>query len=124
MLLSLSFKYWLLVFIGVMGVLQGAAARNHLRGLRFFRYGTASYVFAALAIGFPLFIFFNWNSLFATGVIEGAEQAGLFAVATLAAIFCTLLISSAIRSASFKRQAFHPHKLRALQQGAKANGRR
>ena len=130
MLLSLSWKYWLLVFLAVLGVLQGAAARNNLRGLFFFGYRAASYVFAALAIGLPLVIFFSWNSRYATSVIEGAEQAGLFTLAALAAILSTLVISSAIRSASFKRRAAHRHGLPALQRATiyhilrdKANGR-
>jgi hypothetical protein len=130
LLLSLSWKYWLLVFLAVMGVLQGAAARNNLRGLLFFRNQAASYVFAALAIGIPLIIFFNWNSRYATSVIEGMEQAGLFPLAALAAVLFTVVVSSAIKSASFKRQAAHKNGLPALQGATiyhilrdKANGR-
>jgi hypothetical protein len=120
LLLSLSWKYWLLVFLAVLGILQGAAARNNLRGLFFFRYRAASYVFAALAIGFPLVIFFSWNSRYATSVIEGSEQAGLFTLAALAAILSTLVVSSAIRSALFKRQVTHRHGLRARRHGLPA----
>lgn len=137
MLLSLSWRYWLLVFLAILGILQGAAARNNLRGLFFFRYRAGSYLFAALAIGFPLYIFFNWNYRYATSVIEGCEQAGLFTLAALAATLSTLVISSAIRSASFKRPAAqrpglkaHKHGLPALQRATiyhilreKANGR-
>jgi hypothetical protein len=126
----LSLKYWLLVFLAVLGVLQGAAARNNLRGLFFFGRRSLSYVFAALAIGFSLFIFFTWNSRYATGIVEGAEQAGIFTLGILAAVFCTLVVSSAIGSVSFKRQSGHPHGLEALKKATifnilrdKANGR-
>jgi hypothetical protein len=116
LLLSLSWKYGLLVFLAVLGVLQGAAARNNLRGLLFFRYRSISYVFAALTIGFSLFIFFNWNYRYATSVIEGSEQAGLFTLGAFAAIISTLVISSAFRSTAFKRQAVHPRGLAAFKQ--------
>jgi hypothetical protein len=104
LLLSLSWKYFLLVLIAVMGVLQGAAARNNLRGLQFFGHRSVSYVFAAMAAGFSLFFFFHWNYRYATGVIEGAQQVGLFALGTLAALVGTVGVSSAIRSAHDKRQ--------------------
>jgi hypothetical protein len=127
---SLSLKYCLLVFLAVLGILQGAAARNNLRGLFLFGYRALSYVFAALAIGFSLFIFFNWNSRYATSVIEGSEQAGLFTLGVVGAVFCTVVVSSVIKSASFKRQAVHPHGLEALKKATifniirdKTNGR-
>jgi hypothetical protein len=115
LLLSLSWKYFLLVFIAVLGVLQGAAARNNLRGLQFFGYRSISYVFAVLAVGFSLFFFFHWNYRYAHSVIEGAQQVGLFTLGGLAALVFTLGISSAIRSAYARRQVVSPRRLETRQ---------
>jgi hypothetical protein len=130
LLLSLSWKYFLLVFIAVLGILQGAAARNNLRGLQFFEYRPASYAIAVLAVGYSLFIFFNWNSLYATSVIEGSEQVGLFTLGGLAALVCTLCVSSAIRAANARRQVVRLHRLQPLNRATpshilrnRANGR-
>ena len=114
MLASLAWKYCLLVFIAVLGVLQGAAARNNLRGLLFFRYRTISYVFMGVALGFSLYFFFTWNTRYATGVIEGSQQAGFFTLAALGAIFFTAVVTSVVKSAYFKRQTFHPRGFEAL----------
>jgi hypothetical protein len=111
---SLSFKYALLVFIGVMGVLQAAASYNDLRGVLFFKNKNIGYIFAVLAIGGSLVSFFTWNYVYETGVIQGSEQAGLFAMATAVAFIFTLLLSSAIKYAQLKSQEKHPRGLDAL----------
>lgn len=98
MLLTLSIKYTLLVFIADLGVLQLAADHNSLKGLLFFTNRILIYVFAVLTIGFPLFVFFNWNSLFATGVIQGTQQALLFLVAFGLAVIFTVFISSVLQN--------------------------
>jgi hypothetical protein len=113
-LLSLACKYYLLVFIAVLGVLQGAAACNRRHGLAFFRYRPLSYAFAALAVGFSLFIFFNWNYRYETGIIQGTQQAGLFALGAVTALIYTLIVSSAIKRVSFKRRPAYLRRLKAL----------
>jgi hypothetical protein len=121
LLLSLALKYFLLVFIAVLGVLQGAAARNDWRGLRFTRYRPVSYAISALAVGFSLFVFFNWNARYATGVIEGSEQVGLFTLGGLAALVCTLFVASAIRYSYRRHQIVRPRRLDAMDRNAPSN---
>jgi hypothetical protein len=118
LLFSLSWKYFLLVFIAVLGVLQGAAAHNDLRGLRFFRYLPASYAFSVLTVGFSLFVFFNWNSRYATGIIEGSQQVLLFTLAGIIALVCTRVVASVIRSSYSRRRVVRPGRLQALDRAA------
>jgi hypothetical protein len=97
MMLTLGLKYGGLVFVAVVGVLQAAAARNNLHGLLFFKNKTWAYLWAVLTTGFALAIFFTWNYHFSTGVIEGSQQAELFALWALAALIFTLILSSLIK---------------------------
>jgi hypothetical protein len=97
MMLTLGLKYGGLVFVAVVGVLQAAAARNNLHGLLFFKNKTWAYLWAVLTTGFALAVFFIWNYHFATGIIEGSQQAELFALWALAALIFTLIVSSLIR---------------------------
>jgi hypothetical protein len=97
MMLTLGLKYGGLVFVAVVGVLQAAAARNNLHGLLFFKNKSWAYLWALLTTGFALAIFFTWNYHFATGIIEGSQQAELFALWALAALIFTLIVSSLIK---------------------------
>jgi hypothetical protein len=98
MIFTLALKYGGLVFIAVVGVLQAAAAHNNLRGLLFFKNKSSAYLWAALTTGAALAAFFTWNYLFPTGIIEGSQQTGLFALSALAALIFTLIISSVVKS--------------------------
>jgi hypothetical protein len=118
LLLPLLLKYTLLVFGAVMGVLQAAAAWNDLSWLKFSRYKGISYSFAVLAIGFSLYVFFNWNYRYVTGVIEGAEQAGLFALGSLAALVLTAGLSLAIRTATLKYETARSHGYQGIKQAS------
>jgi hypothetical protein len=97
MMLTLAFQYSSLVFIAVVGVLQAAAGRNNLRGLLFFKRTGSAYIFAILTTIPVLAAFFRWNYGNATGVIEGSQQAGLFALSTFIALIFTLVLSSLIK---------------------------
>ncbi len=101
-MLHLATVYCGLIFIAVVGVLQAAASHNNLKGLLFFRKKGTGYFFGALALGFSLFTFFIWNSRYATGVIEGSQQAGLFALSTGAAVLFTFVLSSLIKNAALR----------------------
>ncbi|OGO32605.1 MAG: hypothetical protein A2Z29_05015 [Chloroflexi bacterium RBG_16_56_11] len=114
MIIPISLKYGLLVFVGVTGVLQAAACHNNLRGLVFFKNRYIAYIFAILAAGGSLASFFAWNYLFETGVIAGSEQAGIFVLSAFIAVVCTILVSSAIKSVSFKNRGAPPDGLEAL----------
>ena len=51
--------------------------------------------FASLTLLMPaVVVFFNWNAWFPVGVVEGAEQAGLFALGVGAAVAFCLGVSS------------------------------
>jgi hypothetical protein len=90
----LYLEYFLLVFAATLGVLQATVTYNKLVGLSFFRRKVCGYIFAMLTILPALVGFFTWNFRNATEVIEGAQQFGLFALAVIAAIILTLVLSS------------------------------
>jgi hypothetical protein len=94
-----------LVFCAVVGVIQAAAAHNNLRGLLFFRKYATAYIFAFLTSGFSLFVFFIWNYRYETGIIEGSQQAGLFALSAILAVIFTLVLSAIIKYSSFKEHS-------------------
>lgn len=111
-----SLKYSLLIFIGVLGILQLAAARNNFRGLFFFPWKKYTVVFGILAIGFVLFAFFTWNELGAR-IIEGSQQTGSFVVSVAAGIIFTVLLSSLLNFRRFSPGGSQPNGMDALQQG-------
>lgn len=94
--MTLSLKYFLLVFGACLGVIQAAAGYNNLRGLLFFKRSLYAYIFAMIATGVPLGYFFTWNYMFKTGIIAGSQQAEMFVLAVLAAVVFNLIISSLI----------------------------
>jgi hypothetical protein len=93
---AISLKYGLLVFGAVLGVIQAAAGYNNLKGLLFFQSRLYTYIFAVIAIGVTLGLFFTWNYMSETGVIAGTEQTGLFVLSVLGAVIVTLILSSLI----------------------------
>ena len=93
-MLKLSLEYIGLVFLANMGVLQLAAGHNKLRGMSFFDNNIYTFLFGVITITPSLFILFIWNNLFPTGIIEGAQQAGLFFVSFVISLVLTLSIAS------------------------------
>jgi hypothetical protein len=88
-----SLKYFLLIFIGVVGILQLAAARNHWKGLSFLPGRLASAIFGGALLVFTIVIYFTWNE-FNTRIIEGSQQTGSFVISGAAAIIFTAVLSS------------------------------
>lgn len=107
-MLHLALIYSGLVFCAVAGVLQAAAAYNNLKGMLFFKKKVPAYIFAGLTIGFSLFVFFVWNYRYPTGMIEGSQQAGYFALATAVAVIFTLILSGIIKDSSLKELSRGP----------------
>jgi len=101
MYLDLFLKYCLAVFVAASGVVQLAAEHNKLNGVLFFRNKIWTYLFACVTVIPSLYYFFSWNERNATGVVEGAQQAGLFVVSLAAAILVTLLLSSLLNYRRF-----------------------
>jgi hypothetical protein len=93
---TLSNTYGILVFVAAVGVIQGAAAYNNLRGLAFFRNRLFTYIFAVIITGTALGFFFAWNYMFETGIIAGTQQTGLFVQSIVAAVAFTVIISSLV----------------------------
>ena len=114
--MTLSQIYGILVFGAALGVIQAAAGYNNLRCLFFFKYRIGSYIFAIIAIGVPLGIFFGWNYLFDTGVIAGVQQTGLFVQSIVAAIVFTVIISSLINIRYRSQHSASPPGLEALRE--------
>jgi hypothetical protein len=96
-MVDLAIKYGFLIFVAVVGTLQAAAAHSNLQGLLFFKNKRYAYLWAVVTVGSCLAVFFTWNYHFATGVIEGSQQAGMFAAAAFAALVFTLVASSLIQ---------------------------
>jgi hypothetical protein len=92
-----SVNYCLLVFIGVVGVLQLAAAHNNLRSLLFFPRRGYTAGFSVLAIGLALFAFLTWND-FNNIIVEGGQQTGSFVFSAGIALIFTLVFSSILNS--------------------------
>jgi hypothetical protein len=116
MFIRLCEEYSLLVFIAVIGVLQLVAARNNLRGLSFFKRKGHCYLFGAVIIVFSLSAFFTWNSRNATGIVQGSEQAGLFALAMFIAVIFTLALGSLVNRSRLGQKESPPEGLDALKE--------
>jgi hypothetical protein len=102
-MLKLSFAYSIPVFLAGIGILQAAAAYNNLSGLLFFPKKLLSYSFAAVMIGMALVILSTWNLHFEIGIIEGAQQAGLFFLSMVIALLFTVCLSSLLNRKRFSR---------------------
>ena len=90
--------YFVLVFVGAVGVYQMAAAHARLRGLCFFGPRWAQYLFGLLAIGGAFAWFYatedrNWQH-----TVEGTQQLGLFLLAIVLAYFATAIVASLINA--------------------------
>ena len=101
MFLKLSLDYSLPVFIAGVGVLQATAAYNGLFGLLFFPKKVFSYVFAVVTLGLALAVLFYWNWHYATGIIQGAQQAAFSLISMVLALLFTLIVASLINHARF-----------------------
>jgi hypothetical protein len=113
----LGLKYAALVCVAVVGVLQAAAAYNNLRGLTFFKRKLYSYIFAAIAAGGALGVFFVWNYLYEINIIAGSQQAGLFLLSTIGAIIVTVTVSSLVNIKFYSPGAERLKGLDALREG-------
>jgi hypothetical protein len=90
--LNLTLEYLLSVFIAALAVIQLGAVRAGLRGLYL---GGSRLVACLVAVPCLLIsgiLFFTWNDRNPTGVIEGAQQAGLFSLAVAAAAAFTVIL--------------------------------
>lgn len=96
LMLKLSLEYIALVFLANMGVLQLAAGYNKLHGMSFFNNAVYTFLFGVITIVPSLLIFFIWNNILPTGIIEGAQQAGLFFISFLISLVLTLSIGSSL----------------------------
>ena len=92
--MSLTLEYFLFVLAAAMGFIQFAAGRGGFKGLLFsqnLRFSRSLAVSLALP---PMAAFFTWNYRNPVGIIEGAQQAGLFSLAVLSAVLLTMIASS------------------------------
>jgi hypothetical protein len=113
---TLPLIYRILVFVAALGVIQGAAAYNDLRGLLFFRRKLYAYIFAIITVGVPLGIFFRWNYMFATGIIAGTQQTGLFVLSVIAAVIINVIVSSLVNIGYYPQSAAPTKGLEALRE--------
>ncbi len=102
--MSLTLEYFLFVTVAAMGFIQFAAARGGLKGLLFsqnFRFNRSLAISLALP---PMVAFFTWNYRNPVGIIEGAQQAGLFSLAVLSAVAFTMIMSSVLNHRKLSSQ--------------------
>lgn len=90
--------YFVLVFVGAVGVYQIAAVYAGLRGLCFFRHPVAQYLFGLLAIGGAFGWFYGTENRNWQHTVEGAQQLGLFLLAIVMAYFATAIAASLIHA--------------------------
>jgi hypothetical protein len=90
---DLSVEYFVFIFIAALGIYQLAAAYSGLKGISFFPNKNLGYIFTGIAIS-PTFIgLFTWNQRNGTGIVEGAQQFGLFCLAVFLAFLFTVVFS-------------------------------
>ncbi|MEL7561852.1 hypothetical protein [Dehalogenimonas sp. 4OHTPN] len=100
--MSLTFEYFLLVFIAGLGFLQFAAMKGGLRGI-WLSLDLSKNRFYAAVLSFPAMLaFFTWNYRNPVGIIEGAQQAGLFSLAAALSVLFTIALSSLINRNKLK----------------------
>ena len=93
---QLDIDYFIFVFIASCGAIQLAAAYSKLKGLLFLPRIVPNYIFAALAIGGAFGWFFTHDSRNVPG-LEGAQLSRGVALAALAAIVFTLIVTSLLK---------------------------
>jgi len=111
---NLALKYFILCFCLCAGILQAVFAGNNFRGALFFQSRAMSYIFAFILMLPPFLQFFSWNKYNQVGIIQGAQQAGLFSLAALAAIIFCLSLSSVINHRRFQNAVVSKGGIEAL----------
>ncbi|MCL2281334.1 MAG: hypothetical protein FWC25_01565 [Dehalococcoidia bacterium] len=130
---GLVWRYSVVVFAAVLGIIQVASAHAGLCGLLFILckarvrlwpshyYWTItplyfSYLFAVITVVPSLAYLFMWNSYNEVGIIEGSEQAGLFVLSTLAAGLFSLFLSSIINHWQLRHNRTQAQGIEALKE--------
>ena len=90
--------YFILTFVGAVGVYQIAGAHARLNGLAFFRHPLAQYLFGLLAIGGAFGWFYGTENRNWQHTVEGTQQLGLFLLAIVLAYFATAILASLIHA--------------------------
>ena len=90
--------YFVLAFLGAVGVYQIAAAHAGFRGLCFFRHRFIQYLFGLLVIGGAFGWFYGTGDRNWQHNVEGTQQLGLFLVAIILAYFATAVAASLIHA--------------------------
>jgi hypothetical protein len=99
--MTLSVEYFLSSLIANVAVIQLAAIRSGLLGLLFSQNQLFNRITSIVALVIPAALFFTWNARNPTGIIEGAQQAGLFSLAVLSAGSFTFIMSSLVNHPKF-----------------------
>lgn len=116
---SFSLDFLLLSYLATLGILQMAAAYNNLRGLLVIRVNILAFLFG-LMITIAAFLWFFLskprNLPDTQGGLDGNDAAGLFSLGSLAALFTTFIISSAVNHSLGKNNISWPNGLEALRE--------
>jgi len=110
-------EFFLMNFVGALGILQMVAAYSSLRGMMFFPNRAVSAVvgFLALAGAFLWFFISKPRNLPDTGGgLSGNEDAWIFCAACISAILFTLLATSFLNRKTAREATSYPSGLGAL----------
>ena len=94
--MTLTAEYFLWALTAAVGFIQFAAGQGGLKGLMFSQNPVFNRILAVALASPHEATFFPCHSRNPVGIIEGAQQAGLFTLASFAAVVLTLLLGSAI----------------------------
>ena len=101
-MIELAVEYFLVVFLMCLAVIQTAGNYNHLAGIVFIQNRLVSFIVSAMTLVPCTILLLTWNRRNETGIVEGAQQFGLFMAALVGSILLTALITSITNHARFK----------------------
>ncbi|AKG53581.1 hypothetical protein DGWBC_0918 [Dehalogenimonas sp. WBC-2] len=99
--MTLSVEYFLLVLFAALAAIQYAVSSGGFRGLMLIQDTMLNRGLATVMATPTMIALFTWNDRNPVGVIEGAQQAGLFTLASLLAVMLVLFLSSILNHHRF-----------------------
>jgi hypothetical protein len=94
--LSLGLLYFLFVFFACIGTIQLSADYRGLKYILFFQNRLHTKILSFVSLLPALSAFFFWNDYLPVAIIQGLQQAYLFALALVAALLLTFFTTSII----------------------------
>ena len=99
--MTLPVEYFLLVLFSALAVIQYAVSSAGFRGLMLIQDPMLNRGLATVMSTPTMIALFTWNDRNPVGIIEGAQQAGLFTSASMLAVILVLFLSSILNHHRF-----------------------